>query len=148
MDALAAFYHVAVAVSNLIALVPMRLAFENDRHIDFIVIAVTMVCSIIHHLAPILYPHRHNDFLWMDRISSISAVCYLLYRFCVECPRRIKEAYFMMRGLAFLGLFCLFVAEVLLRNTSSFFWCISHGIWHICAFLSAYNLQTYIYSLH
>lgn len=147
MDGLTAFYHVAVAVSNLVALIPLQLAFNNDHHLDFIAVAIVMVCSIVHHLSPIFFPKRYVDFLWADRIATVSATVYLLYRFYMECPRRIKEAYMAMRGVALLGLFCLFVAEVLFRHTESFIWCISHGIWHICSFLTVYNLQTYIYSL-
>jgi hypothetical protein len=136
---------VIVALSNVAAILPIKYAHVNNKHVDFIALLVTALASVASHLAPAFFPHLNSELLWVDRVASIAAILHFAAQFFLVCPYDFERAYTSMSVVVGIGLVSLFTAEVLFRGSYSFFWCFFHCVWHGCAFLSARKMQYFIY---
>lgn len=139
------FYQVVVTLANAVAVLPIVNARQHGQRLDSVILGAAALGSIAYHIAPVLFPKHTQNLLWVDRVTSIMAVVRMVYRFYAVCPRRASEAFKDNYWIIINGLVSLFASEVILKKEPSIAWCILHCIWHVSAFLTARNLQNFIY---
>ena len=153
MLSLSEYLTLIVTITNLAAIPTIQFAFSKSLYLDAILIFFAMFGSLLHHISarnrglePVLFAKYSGELLWLDRIAAvmaISRILYIVYTYNIYSKASIDEYL-----LVFVTLSCLFYSDVILKFnvifTDKLKYTAIHSLWHICAFVSAKQVLTYV----
>lgn len=139
-----------VASSNLVGILPIISAHEQQNLIIFYSLYLAMFCSILYHLfetekhkfpgifslidpfqSKIIGQRLHQKLINMDRFFALTAIITVIYYYY-----QLIDNIIIFHSL--FGISCLIISEI--NKQSYWLYIITHCLWHIIAFNTANRL--------